>query len=98
MVDITKFDRFVHVVEYAVMGVLLSFGFGLNNQNFLKTSKYSFLVAIAAGATDEIHQCFVPGRSGPYGDLIADIIGCGMGIAMYMALINLIIKNKQFNE
>ncbi len=95
-VDITKFDKLFHVVEYAVMGFLLSFGFELNSINVIKRGKYCLLIAVLAGATDEIHQCFVPWRCGDWWDLFADTIGCIIGIALWVVLVKIFVREKTF--
>ena len=92
--EIGKVDKYFHVMEYAVMGFLLSFGFELNNRNFIRLGKYCFLLAILSGATDEIHQCFVPWRSGSWGDLVADAIGCIIGMVVWLGLVNIISRSK----
>lgn len=95
-IDISKVDKLLHVVEYALMGFLLSFGFELNIKNFITKGRYCLLIAIATGATEEIHQCFVPWRCGSWGDLIADIIGCAIGMAIWIALIHILKQRKAF--
>lgn len=95
-IDITKIDKLVHVVEYAIMGFLLSFGFDLSLQNFKKTGTFCLLIAVATGAADEIHQCFVPWRSGSWGDIVADTAGCVIGIAVWLAFMHLLKLRKVF--
>lgn len=91
-IDITKTDKLIHIIEYAIMGFLLSFGFNLNNNNFIKLGKYCFLVAAISGAADELHQCYVPWRCGSWTDFMADIIGCAIGILAWLALAKLYKK------
>ena len=63
--------KLAHLVEYAVLGVLLARGL-------------PELVAFAAGAayavTDEIHQAFVPGREGALVDVGIDAVGVALGL------------------
>ncbi len=96
-IDITRFDKLFHVIEYAVMGFLLSFGFELKNDNFIKTGKYCLLIAVIAGATDEIHQYFIPWRCGSWADLIADTVGCLIGMGLWLVLFN-IVKHSEVNN
>ena len=93
-VDIAKTDKFLHVAEYAIMGFLFAFGFNLNTHNFRKTGKFCFLFAALTGAVDEIHQYFILGRSACFYDFFADIIGCAIGLALWLVLINLLNWNE----
>ena len=64
-----------HVTEYAVFGALLVRAIG------------SALPALALGAayaiTDELHQHFVPGRTGTALDVAIDTVGVVLGIALF---------------
>ncbi len=69
----------IHIVEYSILGFLLFSAFRSNE----KTRKSAFaLASIAAalyGATDELHQLFVPHRSSSLWDLLADSLGSILG-------------------
>jgi VanZ family protein len=80
-------DKTAHVVAYAIMGLLFSraFWFGtrwMEHRPFLAAA----VVSAVYGATDELHQWFVPGRSASFADLIADAIGAGLGAAAFYLL------------
>lgn len=49
----------------------------------IKRSIYAFLIACFYAITDEVHQLFVPGRSGEIGDVLIDSIGACLGIVVY---------------
>jgi len=70
-------DKLAHAIEYAILGWLLIRAL-LFQQN-LKIRKNALRIALVIGScygiSDEIHQAFVPGRSGDVGDIIADILG-----------------------
>ncbi|MBI4710603.1 MAG: VanZ family protein [Nitrospirae bacterium] len=72
------FDKVVHAVVYAVLGVLSYLSFkksGLNR----RVIALSFLLAVIYGITDEFHQSFVPGRNAAVGDAVADAVGAFLG-------------------
>ncbi|MFH1849980.1 MAG: VanZ family protein [archaeon] len=64
-------DKFLHVIEFGILSVLLYWA--------LSGRRHALVIAVAAAAiyaaTDEIHQLFVPGRSGTVGDFLADCLG-----------------------
>jgi VanZ family protein len=68
---VTLTGSLVHVSEYAVLAALLRRG------------RFSFLASIVAavlyGATDELHQAFVPGRDAAIMDLAFDVVGALLG-------------------
>lgn len=81
-------DKIVHFVEYAALGFLVAFAVRRTwpKERVLRTAVFSFFVAFAWGVLDELHQAFVPGRSGDALDLIADLAGTVAGVsARYVA-------------
>ena len=80
-----------HFLEYTLLSFLLV-------QSFRKTvcsvKKHAFffawLFATLYAATDEIHQLFVPGRSGMVRDVLLDSTGAAFGIAIF-ALVTVLL-------
>lgn len=69
-------DKLIHAVVYGALGVML-----LGTQP-LRAGHYtwqqigaSVLIASLYGASDELHQSFIPGRSPEVADWIADTLG-----------------------
>lgn len=74
--------KLAHATEYAVLSMLLTGmwgSYGLQGRRQFMTSWVS--TAIYA-STDEIHQLFVPGRSGQVTDVLIDSAGALIGILM----------------
>lgn len=70
-----------HFTEYAILGILFVFFF---RQFFpQKNSSRYFILAILFSffyaCTDEIHQLFIPGRSGQFTDVLIDTLGASFG-------------------
>lgn len=63
-----------HMSEYAVLLLLLYFGI-----TKIYTHKYSLLISLFItfiyACSDEIHQLFIPGRSGQFTDVMIDTSG-----------------------
>ena len=53
-----------------------------------------WLIAALYAASDEIHQLFVPGRSGQLSDVILDSAGALAGVAAFTVLCWLINRRK----
>ena len=74
-------DKLIHLGEYGLFGFILARFFV---QMDLKNS-YLWAAAVASfyGATDEIHQFYVPGRTMEVYDWIADTFGGLLGSQIY---------------
>jgi VanZ like family len=68
---VTLTGSLLHIGEYAVLAALLRLG-GL-------TFASSVVAAVLYGATDELHQAFVPGRDAAVMDLVFDLVGAAVG-------------------
>jgi VanZ family protein len=74
-------DKLLHAIEYSVLAVLCYRAFRRTSGAY--TVQYAVVLAIAAaslyGATDEVHQAFVPLRASSFSDWIADTAGAVIG-------------------
>lgn len=67
-----------HVTEYAVLGALLE-------RTRLRPLP-AFVLGVAYAASDELHQHFVPGRTGEPLDVAIDAVSVLVGIVTYRRL------------
>lgn len=79
-----------HATEYAVLGILLLGVFYNGNSKKIKNVSLPLIISILYASTDEIHQLFVPGRSGKPFDVMIDGCGAFVGIIITMLIIKLI--------
>jgi len=85
--DIPFMDKVIHLLEFAVLGFLLSFGFFLSLKYHLKVKAYlTFLSGTLLGALDELHQYFVPARSTEILDWMVDVLGILVGLLVFISL------------
>ena len=79
-------DKILHLVGYAVLGILFLRGF--RNSKFNSHSSFikvaSVVLAGLYGALDELHQHFVAHRSADIWDVFFDFTGALFGICVYM--------------
>lgn len=74
-------DKVLHAGAYAVLAPLwyiaLRRGWGVSPW---KATALAWLISVAYGITDEIHQSFVPRRDPSLSDLVADGVGAGASL------------------
>lgn len=61
---------------------------------------FSLIIGIVYASSDEIHQCFTPGRGPLLTDVIIDTMGVLLGILLVMLVLKVYkkIKNKKENR
>jgi VanZ family protein len=77
-------DKTGHSLAYAVLALLVVYALadGRLSGVTLRTTLLAIVIASLYGASDELHQRFVPGRSAELLDVRADAIGATMGAAL----------------
>lgn len=80
----TPLRKAAHMTEYAVLSILMYIWFG----------KWRTAIVLAAlyAASDELHQLFVPGRAGRFGDVLIDSAGAALGVFIFMGVKRCIIS------
>ncbi|WP_082233207.1 VanZ family protein [Halobacillus massiliensis] len=85
----------LHIIEFAILYVLLLGALKANRKLSMFTSVLAALFAMLYGMIDEIHQLFVPGRSFTVNDLMKDWIGVA---AAFIIVHVFFLKNKIVTE
>jgi uncharacterized protein YfiM (DUF2279 family) len=83
----TNEDKLLHFGEYGTFGLLLSRAVLGTSQGGDLARGYLFSVCLGflMGASDELYQSSVPGRSSSLSDLAVDLLGVALaGCAMYL--------------
>ena len=81
-----------HISAYFVLGILL---FNLLKDYGLSVKKMIFAciaIAMLYACTDELHQMFVPGRSGEVRDVLIDTAGAAAGVGTYAVVVHKLYK------
>jgi len=80
-------DKLQHFVAYAILGALVLRATAMNRElPNGRHLKLTLAVGIFYGATDELHQYFVPGRFMEFSDFAADAAGVVAGAVFYLWL------------
>ena len=74
-------DKLLHAIEYSVLAILCYRAFRRSAGLYAANSAVVLAIAVASlyGATDEVHQAFVPFRSSTWSDWVADTAGAVIG-------------------
>jgi VanZ family protein len=74
-------DKSLHWLAYLGLAVLVvrALARGLPRPISLGVAAAAIAITVGYGATDEVHQMFVPGRTGDIYDLVADAAGAVAG-------------------
>ena len=73
-------DKLDHIVEFAVLGVLLRNAVSRYHPlPSVTPAMFVFAIGASYGALDELHQSLVPGRSTELSDWLADAVGVALG-------------------
>jgi len=88
-------DKVLHIVQYAVLGGLCyrAFHWGTNESWRLWAFPSAILLASLYGASDEVHQAFVPFRDSSWLDWVADTVGATIGAGTIRRILSLWAAN-----
>ena len=78
-------DTVAHVAAYAVLGWLWTVALRETWEgcSSLAVVLFTLLLTLGYGLSDEWHQSFVPGRVSSTADVVADVIGGGLGAGSF---------------
>ena len=83
-----------HFIASMILGILAILLF-LQYENINKKPQLAFLLCVVYAISDEVHQLFVPGRSGQVSDVIIDSSGSFVGIVVVLLCVTLLATKKQ---
>lgn len=74
-----QWDKLFHFGEFAFFAFLM-FRYTINKQEARRAALWTMGLALILGMVDELHQIPIPGRTGSWIDLVADLSGALTGI------------------
>lgn len=80
-------DKLLHGLEYAVFAALIALALGSRGLRPGRALLLAAVLASAYGASDEIHQSFVPDRTADVADWAADTLGAILGAGAAAAVL-----------
>ncbi len=81
-----------HVIEYMILTFFFLYAFYKNKYN--KYLLYSASLSVLYAMSDELHQTFIPGRSGTAVDVGIDTIGVVLALLIFLAIKKFYSKRK----
>lgn len=78
-----------HFMEYAVLAAAIAFHFALRKDGRGWRLAAPVLLTALYAVTDEVHQTFVPGRSGQLSDVILDSCGAVAGVIFFVLFLHI---------
>ena len=82
--DLGSFNHIIrklaHFTVYLILGILVANGLIYTRTSRINTILLALLICILYAISDEIHQIFIPGRSGQVSDVLIDSSGGLAGI------------------
>ena len=71
-----------HMFAFATLAACLLFALARGGRPRLRDVAIAFALTVLYGASDELHQSFVPDRSGRIADVLVDTVGATIGLAI----------------
>lgn len=89
----TPIRKLAHTTEYMILALTTAFPLLLYLSSSKRICRITFLFCILYASLDEIHQRFVPERSGQFRDVVIDGIGIGIGIFIFSLIYRVISEH-----
>lgn len=97
--DINHFHYLVrknaHFFVYLVLGMLVINALRRSGVKGGRSIALAFFVCVLYAISDEVHQLFIPGRSGEVTDVIIDSAGSSVGIVVYLLIGKVVKKSRE---
>ena len=83
-----------HFFAYMLLSILTLNAVRRSGGRGLVSMVVALVISVLYAISDEVHQLFVPGRSGQVSDVLLDSAGALVGILLYALTSRLVIKKK----
>lgn len=98
--DVSLGDKVEHLLAFCVLAVLLKLTLLLQNKSVKVKKRSSLFTIVIVGiyaALDEIHQIFIPSRTGDIVDWIADISGALIAVLLLGLILKYFSSESEFS-
>ena len=99
--DISNFNHIVrknaHFFIYFVLGMLVINALRRSGVYGIRGIGFALLICVLYAISDEVHQLFIPGRSGEVRDVLIDSAGASVGIGVYL-VIGRVVNRRKYSD
>ncbi len=92
--DIGSFNHIIrknaHFFAYLVLGILVINALRKSGVHGYRSIVIALVICVLYAVTDEVHQLFIPGRSGELRDVLIDSAGASVGIGVYLLIFRVV--------
>ena len=88
----------MHASVYLVLAILLMYTLNIAHISVKNSTSFTVLFCFLYACSDELHQLFIPGRTGQFTDVLIDTLGCLLGIFIYLSWISKFKKSKKVSK
>lgn len=88
------FRKAAHFFAYFLLGVLVFNALHISEVEFSQAFLIAFIICVFYAISDEVHQLYIPGRSGEIRDVVIDSIGSAVGILSYTGCLKLFHRKR----
>lgn len=78
--------KLTHFFIYMILGILTFSAFMQNRQSVYVNMMMTMAICVIFAISDEIHQLFIPGRSGEVRDVLIDSSGAFLGVVVVLGV------------
>ncbi|GEN46657.1 VanZ family protein [Alkalibacillus haloalkaliphilus] len=75
-----------HFFIYFVLGILVMNALRVSGVELKRSAWVTIVVCLLYAISDEVHQLYIPGRSGEVSDVVLDTVGAGFGVLLYVVI------------
>ncbi|GIN13584.1 hypothetical protein J26TS2_34510 [Shouchella clausii] len=88
----TVVRKCAHFGAYFILGILMLNGLRQVGSKGAGAAVLALCICFLYAVTDEIHQLFIPGRSGQFTDVLIDTAGAAAGIGIFSLILHFFWK------
>jgi VanZ family protein len=76
-------DKFAHAIEYGILAILIGWAATPRRRWGWRRAGLAVTLGLVVAVADEIYQGLTPGRESSIYDVVADLVGLGLGAVVY---------------
>lgn len=83
-----------HFIAYFLLGIFIVHALIVSRMQVFQSGLLAIIISLLYAISDEIHQLYIPGRSGEVRDVIIDTLGASTGVLLFVLCV-LVFERRQ---